>query len=148
VNNMSDVYRYVLKSHELNTISLQEELRFIAAYSELLKGRHGEKMQITTNVAREYLQHRLPPMALQILVENAVKHNIASYTKPLQVRIFINTAGALVIENNLQKRNDSGYSTGTGLQNLNQRCKYLSNEQLIIQQTQKSFSVTIPLMHT
>jgi LytS/YehU family sensor histidine kinase len=148
VNNMSDVYRYVLKSHEVNSISLQEELRFTAAYTGLLKGRYGDKMQITTSIPSEHRQHRVPPMALQILVENAVKHNIASHSKPLQVRIFINAAGELVVENNLQKRTDHGLSTGVGLQNLNQRCKYLSNHQLIIQQTETSFSVTIPLLHT
>jgi len=146
VNNMSDVYRYVLKSHELNSIPLQEELRFIEAYSEMLKGRYGDKMLITINVQQQYEPYRLPPMALQILVENAVKHNIASHNKPLHIRIFVEAPGGLVVENNLQKRNDLKTSTQTGLHNLNQRCKYLSNHHLIIQQTQNSFSVTIPLM--
>jgi two-component system LytT family sensor kinase len=147
VNNMSDVYRYVLKSHELNSIPLQEELRFIAAYNEMLKGRYGDKMQITLQVQKDYWQYRVPPMALQILVENAVKHNIASHNKPLHVRIFTNAMGGLVVENNLQKRNEPEFCTGTGLQNLNQRVKYLSKHHLIIQQTQNSFSVTVPLMH-
>jgi LytS/YehU family sensor histidine kinase len=146
VNNMSDVYRYVLKSHELNSIPLQEELRFMAAYNEMLKGRYGDKMQITLQVQNDYWQYRVPPMALQILVENAVKHNIASHNKPLQIRIFTNAMGGLVVENNLQKRNDPEISTGVGLQNLNQRVKYLSNHHLIIQQTPNSFSVTVPLM--
>jgi len=148
VNNMSDVYRYVLKSHELNSISLQEELHFIEAYTQLLKGRYGDKIGITIDVQQQYTPCRVAPMALQILVENAVKHNIASHNNPLHIRIFVDAAGNLVVENNLQKRNDPGTSTGIGLQNLNQRCKYLSNHHLIIQQTQTSFSVTIPLMHT
>lgn len=146
VNNMSDVYRYVLKSHELNSISLHEELRFIEAYTSMLKGRYGDKIQININVQQQYEPYRLAPMALQILVENAVKHNIASHSKPLQISILVDTTGRLVVENNLQKRNDPKTSTGVGLQNLNQRCKYLSNHHLIIQQTQTSFSVTIPLM--
>ena len=148
VNNMSDVYRYVLKSHELNSIQLQEELRFIAAYTHMLKGRYGNKMHIDVNVAPTYLQHRVPPMALQILIENAVKHNIASQSKPLHIRIFANEAAGLIVENNLQKRNNPEASTGVGLQNLNQRCKYLSNHHLAIQQTQTSFSVTIPLIYS
>ena len=86
-------------------------------------------------------------MALQVLVENAVKHNIASYNKPLHIRIYTNDKAMLVVENNLQKRNDPAPGTGVGLQNLNQRCKYLSNNDLIIQQTQTHFSVTVPLMH-
>ncbi|OQP58076.1 hypothetical protein A3860_07035 [Niastella vici] len=148
VNNMSDVYRYVLKSHELNSISLQEELHFIEAYTQMLKGRYGDKMKIIINVQQQYAPFRVPPMALQILVENAVKHNIASHNKPLQIRIFVDATCSLVVENNLQKRNEMGTSTGIGLQNLNQRCKYLSNHHLAIQQTQTTFSVTIPLMHT
>jgi sensor histidine kinase YesM len=148
VNNMSDVYRYVLKSHEVNSIQLQEELRFIAAYTEMLKGRYGNKMHIAVNISPSYLLHRVPPMALQILIENAVKHNIASQSKPLHIRIFANEAAGLIVENNLQKRNNPEPSTGVGLQNLNLRCKYLSNHHLTIQQTQTSFSVTIPLIYS
>jgi sensor histidine kinase YesM len=147
VNNMSDVYRYVLKSHEINSIQLQEELRFIESYTHMLKGRYGNKMHIAVNVPSGYMQHRVPPMALQILIENAVKHNIASHNKPLHIQIFANAANELVVENNLQKRTGPEPSTGVGLQNLNQRCKYLSNHHLAIQQTQTSFSVAIPLIY-
>lgn len=148
VNNMSDVYRYVLRSHELNVISLREELHFITAYTHMLKGRYGNKMHIDCAIQPVYRKYQLPPMALQILVENAVKHNIASLNKPLHIRIYTNGKAMLVVENNLQKRNDPAPSTGMGLQNLNQRCKYLSDSDLIIQQTQTHFSVTVPLMHT
>ena len=86
-------------------------------------------------------------MALQILIENAVKHNVASHSKPLHIRIYTNDDNRLVVENNLQKRTDPAPSTGVGLQNLNLRCKYLSNHHLIIQQTETSFSVTVPLMN-
>jgi sensor histidine kinase YesM len=147
VNNMSDVYRYVLKSHEQNAISLQEELRFMEAYINMLKGRYGNKVQIEVKVPAAYNQYQVPPMALQILLENAVKHNIASNNKPLQIRVFTNQEGGLAVVNNLQKRLLTEASTGVGLQNLNQRCKYLSNQDLIIQQTETSFSVTIPLMN-
>jgi two-component system, LytTR family, sensor kinase len=148
VNNMSDVYRYVLKSHEVNSIQLQEELRFITSYTHMLKGRYGNKMHIDIQVPTSYLQHRIPPMALQILIENAVKHNIASHSKPLHIQIFTNEQAELVVENNVQKRIDPEPSTGVGLQNLNQRCKYLSNHHLQIQQTQTNFSVTIPLIYS
>jgi two-component system LytT family sensor kinase len=148
VNNMSDVYRYVLKSHELNAIALDEELHFITAYTHMLKGRYGNKIQVDCTIPPLYRQYQVPPMALQILVENAVKHNIASHSKPLNIRIYTNDSAMLVVENNLQQRNGITPSTGVGLYNLNQRCKYLSNNHLIIQQTQTSFSVTVPLMHS
>jgi LytS/YehU family sensor histidine kinase len=147
VNNMSDVYRYALKSHELNSIPVQEELQFIAAYTEVLKGRYGNKMQIEVQVTPAHQQYRVPPMALQILVENAVKHNIASHNKPLHIRIYSNEVAGLVVTNNRQQRLQPEPSTGVGLQNLNQRCQYLSNQTLIIQQTESSFSVTIPLLN-
>jgi two-component system, LytTR family, sensor kinase len=147
VNNMSDVYRYVLKSHELNSITLEEELRFINAYTHMLKGRYGNKMHIDCNIPPLYSQYRLPPMALQILVENAVKHNIASHSKPLHINIYTNDNDMLVVENNLQKRTGAAPSMGVGLQNLNLRCKYLSNRHLIIQQTETGYSVTVPLMN-
>lgn len=147
VNNMSDVYRYVLKSHELNSITLEEELRFIKAYTHMLKGRYGNKMHIDCNIQSLYFQYQLPPMALQILIENAVKHNIASHSKPLHIRIYTSDNDMLVIENKLQKRTGAAPSTGVGLQNLNLRCKYLSNRHLIVQQTETSFLVTVPLMN-
>lgn len=147
VNNMSDVYRYVLKSHELNSITLEEELCFIKAYTHMLKGRYGNKMHIDCTILPLYSQYQLPPMALQILVENAVKHNVASDNKPLCIRIYTSDTDVLVIENNLQKRTGGAPSTGVGLQNLNLRCKYLSNRHLIIQQTETSFLVTVPLMN-
>lgn len=147
VNNMSDVYRYVLKSHEVNAIPLQEELQFMAAYTGVLKGRYGNKMQIEVEVTPAYQQYRVPPMALQILVENAVKHNIASHNKPLHIRIYTNETAGLVVTNNRQQRKQPEPSTGVGLQNLNQRCQYLSNHPLVIQQTDTRFSVTIPLMN-
>jgi two-component system LytT family sensor kinase len=147
VNNMSDVYRYVLKSHELNFITLEEELRFMNAYTHMLKGRYGNKIHLDCTIRPLYWQYRLPPMALQILVENAVKHNVASHSKPLHIRIYTNDTDMLVVENNLQKRTGGAPSTGVGLQNLNLRCKYLSNRHLIIQQTETGFSVTVPLMN-
>lgn len=146
VNNMSDVFRYVLKSSEVDMITVEEELQFIEAYINMLKGRHGNKLQVTKEVQPMHLYYRLPPMALQILIENAVKHNVVSQNKPLHIHIFSHSENQLTVSNNLQKRKITEPSTGLGLHNLNQRCKYLSNHDLVIQQTATQFSVTIPLM--
>jgi sensor histidine kinase YesM len=146
VNNMSDVFRYVLKSRDVDVVTVEEELHFIEAYINMLKGRHGNKLQVTTAVQPAHLYYRLPPMALQILVENAVKHNVVSNSKPLHIHIFSHDDDQLTVTNNWQKRKITETSTGLGLHNLNQRCKYLSNRDLVIQQTATHFSVTIPLM--
>lgn len=144
VNNMSDVFRYVLKSSQVKSITVEEELQFIDAYINMLKGRHGNKLQVHINIPHVQHLYRLPPMALQLLVENAVKHNIVSNAKPLQVQITGHEQ-ALTVCNNLQKRKTTEPSTGVGLDNLNQRCKYLSKRALIIRQTNDQFAVTIPL---
>lgn len=146
VNNMSDVFRYVLKSNEVDVITLEEELRYIGAYIDMLKGRHGNKLQVKIEVQPEFLYHRLPPMALQILVENAVKHNIVSNSKPLYIDIVTRGEGTLTVSNNLQKRKITEPGTNLGLRNLNQRCQYLSNRDLLIEQSPTHFSVTIPLI--
>jgi two-component system, LytTR family, sensor kinase len=146
VNNMSDVFRYVLKSSDVDMVTVEEELHFLEAYIDMLKGRHGNKLKVTKEVQPAHLYYRLPPMALQILVENAVKHNVVSNSKPLHIHIFSHDDDQLTVTNNWQKRKITEPSTGLGLHNLNQRCKYLSNRDLVIQQTTTQFSVTIPLM--
>lgn len=146
VNNMSDVFRYVLKSSDVDMVTVEEELQFLEAYIHMLKGRHGNKLEVHIEVQPAHLYYRLPPMALQILIENAVKHNVVSTSKPLHIHIFSHDDGQLTVSNNWQKRKITEPSTGLGLHNLNQRCKYLSNRDLVIQQTATQFSVTIPLM--
>lgn len=144
VNNMSDVFRYVLESREM--VTLEEELRMMTAYTAMLKGRHGEKIAVQMEVDDIMLSYKLPPMALQILVENAVKHNVISSQHPLQIRIFTKNNSELVVSNNLHEKKIRQHSTGLGLSNLNQRCRYLSNRDIIIQRLDDKFIVTVPLI--
>jgi LytS/YehU family sensor histidine kinase len=111
----------------------------------MLKGRFGEKLQFKVEIAPDFLQFLLPPMAMQILVENAVKHNVVSQKQPLRIRIF--TEGPLLtVSNTIQEKKIKEPSTGLGLFNLNQRCKYLSDNELMVKRTEQVFLVTIPLM--
>ncbi|SIO02501.1 sensor histidine kinase [Chitinophaga niabensis] len=144
VNNMSDVFRYALESRE--TVTLEEELGMLAAYTAMLNGRHGGKIMMDMDIDNAMLSYKLPPMAMQILVENAVKHNIISARHPLHIRIFTRDNGALVVSNDLHEKKVRERSTGLGLSNLNQRSQYLSNRDIIIQRLDNKFIVTVPLI--
>lgn len=145
VNNMSDVFRYVLESSKKKRTTVDEEIVFLKAYIQMLKGRFGEKLQFKIEVEPDFQQFLLPPMAVQVLVENAVKHNVISQKQPLEIHIF--TKGPqLTVFNHLQEKKIKEPSTGLGLFNLNQRCSYLSGRELIVKRTEHDFLVTIPLM--
>lgn len=144
VNNMSDVFRYVLESRE--SVTLEEEMRMMEAYIQMLKGRHGEKITVEMGIRPAMLQRKIPPMALQILVENAVKHNVVSARNPLHISIFTNENNELTVSNDLREKKAREYSTGLGLSNLNQRSRYLSNRDISIRRTNGQFIVCVPLI--
>lgn len=145
VNNMSDVFRYVLETSLKDRVTVKEELKFIEVYMQMLKSRFGSKLHFNININPLYLAYQIPPMAVQILVENAVKHNVISQNKHLQIHVYTETH-VLVVSNNLQEKKAKEPSTGLGLYNLNQRCNYLSRKELEVRRTDKNFIVTIPLI--
>jgi LytS/YehU family sensor histidine kinase len=145
VNNMSDVFRYVLESSKRDRVTVEEEIRFIKAYSQMLKGRYGEKLQFDICIDSGANRFLIPPMAIQILVENAVKHNVIANRNRLCIHILTAEAG-LTVSNNLQEKKIKEASTGLGLHNLNQRCRYMSGKELVVRRTDQDFSVTIPLI--
>lgn len=145
VNNMSDVFRYVLESSKKERASLKEEMELIKAYIQMLKGRHGDKLRFSLEVNQCYLPYFLPSMTLQILVENAVKHNVISHNKNLHIDIFTEN-NTIIVSNNLQEKRTPEPSTGIGLSNLNQRCIYLSGKNLEIKRLNNNFTVIIPLI--
>ncbi|MFC5408633.1 sensor histidine kinase [Larkinella bovis] len=146
VSNLSDVFRYTLTSRTVDLVTLEEEMRFMEAYLAMLTGRYGEKVRFQVEVSSAFHRSRLPPMALQVLVENAIKHNVASARQPLWVAITTNANHTLTVSNGLQVKKDPELATGLGLANLNQRCLYLSGREIHIQKTAETFSVTIPLL--
>lgn len=148
VNELSSVYRYLLQANKEDLTTLQKELVFLRHFFHLLKTRFGNGIALETAIDEEYLSCRLPPLTLQLLVENAVKHNAILPNKPLQIRLFTDAAGRLVIVNNLQKKSTAVLSHQTGLQNILSKYRLLHHQQVIVQQTTDSFQVTIPLIKT
>lgn len=146
INNMSDVFRYVLESSKRNLVTLREEMQFMGAYTEMLKGRYGHKLIVQFDINREAECMLLPPIALQILVENAVKHNVIAAREPLKISISLDGLSGLTVANPVREKKIVAYSTGIGLSNLNQRCSYLCGREITVRKTAHEFSVTIPLI--
>ncbi|MDZ7896857.1 MAG: histidine kinase [Arcicella sp.] len=147
VKQFSKVYRYVLKSHEKEIVELGAELDFIDSYLYLLRQRFGESLQATIEVGVNVRHFYIVPMAMQMLVENAVKHNIVSKNRPLHIRIYLENDQLLIVQNNLQRKKvDDVDSTQHGLSNITQRYLFLGYKTLNIQETEEFFTVKLPII--
>ncbi|MGE5499175.1 MAG: sensor histidine kinase [Syntrophothermus sp.] len=146
VQRIANVYRYVLQSKDKEVIGLKEELDFIKAYLFLQKIRFGENLIENIDVPAAYEKSQIPPLTLQMLVENAIKHNIVSAGRPLVISIKADGGDYIEVTNNLQKKQNAGSSTGIGLENIRQRYRILIQKEIEIKQDEKSFTVKIPLI--
>jgi sensor histidine kinase YesM len=146
LEQLSDVYRYVLLSKDKNTVTLEEELKFVESYIYLIKARFRENVKIDNQVSAQYHKYMVPPLTLQMLVENAIKHNVISKEKPLTIRLFSETDQYLSIENNIQEKTTFEKSTKVGLQNIINRYNFLTQRKIEIFSNKHTFSVKIPLL--
>lgn len=142
---LSKVYRYVLQSKNHDLISLSKELEFIDSFIYLHKVRIGNALDYSVNISEEVKQLMLPPLTLQILIENAIKHNVVNEENVLSISITSKEENKLIIKNNLQKIN-SVESTNTGLSNLKERYTLLNTNGFSYQETENYFEVNIPLI--
>jgi len=142
---LSKIYRYVLDQKDKNLISVEEELNFAKLYVSLLKMRFEDAIIINFQTDSDINDFKIVPLSLQLLLENAIKHNIISDQKPLQIDIF-KEDNYLVVQNSFQKKQTFEKSTGIGLQNIIQRYNLVSNLEINIQQTEKHYIVKIPLI--
>ncbi len=145
VNELSNVYRYLLQYKENNTVRLADELTFSHSYLYILKARMEDAIVIRVDVPDEILSSRVPPLTLQLLIENAIKHNVAARYKPLTISIYGNKE-LLVVENNYQPKSSAVAGTGTGLGNISERYRLLFDREIQIEQTANSFTVKLPVV--
>jgi sensor histidine kinase YesM len=131
IKKLSYLYRYILQSSDNDFVSLEQELKFLESFIYLLKNRHKDSLVVNINIKEKELKYRLPSLSLQILVENAVKHNSISKTNPLKIDIYIE-GNYLIASNKIQKRKGNVISTLTGLENLNSRFRLLINKDIEI----------------
>lgn len=148
IGQLSKVYRYILDSREESTIILGEELDFVNAYVSIQKERFLESLQVNIDVPQQYTYKKIIPLSLQLLIENAIKHNIISTKKPLTITIDIDEQNQLIrVTNNLQKKSKVLHSTKVGLENIKERYRLLSDDKSVtIEATENFFSVSIPLL--
>ncbi|MTI32618.1 sensor histidine kinase [Xanthovirga aplysinae] len=147
IQQLSQVYRYVLESRKHEMVELKDELDFIKSYAFLQKVRFGENLHLSIDIPRKS-EGAIAPLSLQMLIENAIKHNIISSDKPLMIEILTEKEGFITVRNKLQKKNIPVYeSSGLGLQNIKERYKYLSDRSVEIIEDTENFSVLIPTLN-
>jgi sensor histidine kinase YesM len=144
IKHLSEVYRYVLDSREKELVSLGEELSFLQSYVFLQEIRFGSKLRMVVEVPN--LTGQVAPLGLQLLIENAIKHNEISEDQPLTIKIYLKD-GFIVIENNLQRKKISLEDpSGLGLENIKRRYEFLSDRKIKIEETDSLFKVEIPIL--
>ncbi|SEJ00744.1 Histidine kinase [Dyadobacter sp. SG02] len=164
VDEMARVYRYLLQTNHSSVdqgdfgqlTTLKKELSFIESYGHLLKTRYGDGMKLYIHVEESFLDSRIPPLTLQLLVENAVKHNVIRASRPLTIFILSTVDGQLMVRNNLQKKNltagaENIESTHVGLINIITKYQLLSEyrpglPEPLIESNHEFFTVTLPLI--
>jgi two-component system, LytTR family, sensor kinase len=144
-NNLSRVFKYFLLNKNKELIPLQDELDFIESYFYLLEIRYEKKLRLQTVLGNNYSSVRIPPCALQILIENAIKHNEFSETNPLTIKIWLN-GQYLKVSNNNKPKPYSVNSTHIGLKNLSSRFRLICHRDIIIENNKESFVVKLPLI--
>jgi two-component system LytT family sensor kinase len=144
VDRLSSVYRYVLRVNKEATVPLREEVNFLNDYADLLRARFGDKFNLDIQLSTEKLALHIPPLALQLLLENAVKHNVISKQSPLVVNIHDEGAW-VVVQNELRPRTTTN-SGGLGLVNLTERYRLLQSPAPIIERHNDTFLVKLPLL--
>lgn len=145
LDELSKVYRYLLRNNEDDLTTLSDELQFIQSYYHLLKTRYGESLQVHTIIDEQYLEYQLPPLTLQMLVENAVKHNRMMKDLPLRI-VLKNSGDKLIVVNNLQRKVRQVSSNRVGLGNIAKKYKLLQQQDILVKVDDSEFAVEIPLI--
>lgn len=146
VDELSKIYRYLLQANEQELILLGTEMAFIDSYVHLLQTRHGAGVDVQVNIADDYLTHLLPPLTLQLLVENAVKHNIVMASRPLLIEISTTDTGQLQVRNNIQRKTRHIAGNGVGLANIAAKYRMLVQTDISVRDDDGYFTVVLPLL--
>ncbi|GAB4022705.1 sensor histidine kinase [Spirosoma koreense] len=147
LDELSSVYRYLLRANDQSLTTLADELAFIRSYSHLLQTRHGEALQVICQVTPSLMNRKLPPLTLQLLVENAVKHNVILASRPLTIAITTNEDEQLQVRNNVQRKSVRVASNGVGLANIWSKYQILSQPPPTLYEDNEQFIITLPLIN-
>ncbi|MBW8333512.1 MAG: PAS domain S-box protein [Prolixibacteraceae bacterium] len=144
--HLAKVYRYVLENKDNELVNLSTEINFLEAYIFLINIRFMDKVVVNIHIPDEKKNHRVIPLAMQLLIENAIKHNAMSKKSPLVIDIYIDENNQLNVVNNLQEREAHMTSTGVGLKNIQNRYRLLNNTIPVFDKTKTHFIARIPLV--
>jgi sensor histidine kinase YesM len=145
LDEMCKVYRYLLRNNEEDLAPLWVEMQFIQSYYHLLKTRYGDSLYLEVDIPDELVWYRIPSLTLQMLVENAVKHNMMMKDQPLNIQITATAGPRLIVSNNLQRKKRIS-SNKVGLNNIVKKYKLLKQDDIIVQEDEKMFSIIVPLI--
>ncbi|WBV55239.1 2TM domain-containing protein [Chryseobacterium sp. Chry.R1] len=143
--SMSKIYRYVLEQKDKELVTVEDEIEFAKTYCELLKTRFEDSVDFIFDVRKEDYRRYVVPLSLQLLLENCIKHNFATSSKPLIIKVFSEN-DTLCIENNLQVREQIKESAGIGLANIVQRYSLLTKRNVFIEKSDDYFKVKLPVL--
>ena len=146
IEEFSSVYRYILDTNESKFVPLERELEFCKAYLFLLKKRFGENIIISIDVKDDRLKMHVPPLSVQMLIENTIKHNIITSQKKLSIEIYSTSSNMVAVKNNIQPKKSLERSSKVGLKNLNQQLFLLKKKNIIVTESPQYFTVEIPLI--
>lgn len=145
VQELSKSYRGILEVRDEKLITIKTELKALQSYIYLLRTRFQGKIHIYNHIDNEVMDQFILPLSLQILIENAVKHNITSKSKPLEITLS-NEDNFIIVQNNLQKKDQNYGSTKLGLANIKSRYQLLVDETIVVKETQDTFTVKLPII--
>jgi len=145
--HLSSVLRYTLQSGENKLVSLSTEIKFVESYFFLVKLRYNQNISLRTEVNEQQLHLYLPPLALQILIENAIRHNEISRKNPLEVSI-VAKSNRVIVSNNINQKISPEPGTGIGLVNLSNQYKLLAGKEIVITKESNHFNVELPLFES
>ena len=145
IRKLASIYRYLLNTGSSQLVSINEELKFVNNYYDLLKERFLDGIEMTTDIPEQVLTKQVIPCALQILIENATKHNVANSQHPLHIKIYVDE-DFLVITNNIQPKINTIPSTGIGLKNISLQYRDIVDKDIKIIKTDDEFQVRLPII--
>ncbi len=144
IGNLSEFFRYMLSSRDKELVLVREEIQLLERYISLQKSRFRDSLAVEVGVPEKYYHFAIPPLVLQMLVENCIKHNIISKDKPLRVSVRAGE-NSVTVENNLQRKPGVA-STGQGLKNISERYRLFTTREVQVNETSSIFKVSIPLL--
>jgi LytS/YehU family sensor histidine kinase len=145
ISKLSVIYRYILDNSSKQTVPLNQEIAFIRDYYYLHQIRNEGKIKLEIDINNDENSYKIIPISLQLLVENAIKHNMATQDKTLTINVYLEDK-YVVVKNNIRKMATQVVSTKIGLKNLNERVRLVTGKELIVTEHDGNFTVIVPLM--